>query len=165
MSIGIGFMDGWKDDDEDWEDENDYIEGGDYIEEEGIPTTTTTTTAVSTQVTAATAITTATLRYAPPWPELSPRADYWYGKLERVISGGLWVAKKCGRIEDYFVGDVLEADAWPESLDGKHFGRFSMGRGLNVSSRYKVGRLIVIVDLKRERSAVAEEVEEEGRVD
>ena len=89
------------------------------------------------------------LRYAPPWPEPSPRECYWYSRLARVISAGLWMTKKLGRIEDYVVVDVLDpVDAWPESLDGKHFGVFTM-KGSDWSRFYKIGRMIVVVDLIR----------------
>ena len=93
------------------------------------------------------------LRYAPPWPELSPRADYWYWRLEQVITAGLWIAKKLGRIEGYFMTDVLGPlpRTWPESLDGKHFGVYTI-EGSDRSRFYKIWRLVVIVDLTKAES-------------
>ena len=108
---------------------------------------TTTQTTAPTSVAHPTA-TASRLRYSPPWPELSPRAGYWYWRLSQVITVGLWIAKKAGRIGGYAMTDVLGPcpEAWPESLDGKHFGRYSV-KGCDSTLFYKVGRLVVIVDL------------------
>ena len=99
------------------------------------------------------------LRYAPPWPEPSPRECYWYSRLARVISAGLWMTKKLGRIEDYVVVDVLDpVEAWPESLDGKHFGRYAV-KGFNRTSFYKIGRMVVVVDLIQAAEAAVKEAQ------
>ena len=142
LSIGIGYMEGWRDDDEDWEDKEE-----EELEEKPDPSSLH-----------------RPLRYAPPWPELSPRAVYWYGWLDRVISGGLWVAKATGRIEDYYVSDVrLCFQAWPDSMDGKHFGQYpSEWRG-STTRFYKVGRLVVVVIPKGWTLPQKEIEEEEGR--
>ena len=90
------------------------------------------------------------LRYAPPWPELSPRADYWYWRLEQVLSAILWAGKKTGRIEDYAFADVLGPcfETWPESLDGRHIGAYSI-KDAPSTRFFKVGRLIVILNSPR----------------
>ena len=94
------------------------------------------------------------LKYAPPWSELTPRQAYWYWKLDRVISGILWVAKKRGLVTGYFCDDVKGHcfQAWPPSMDGKHFGIYEQWPQGSPSCRFiKVGRLVVIVDFEPEK--------------
>lgn len=117
-------------------------------------TTTNTTTATDTQ-TAQTTTTQATPntikrplhRYSPPWKPLSPRAEFWYGKLERLTEAGLWLFRAVTRgkiADDYFISDVTDALwVWPESLDHKHFGQW---REEGSETRFiKIGRLVVLV--------------------